>query len=610
MSLSGGGVAGAETSAGNLLAGAAQTASGQATAQAGNALNALSQFSYINPNDIYQANLPAQQDFLTNSLAQAEQQTQPYTSAGYGALNSLEGTLGISTPTAGWQNVMSAENAQLQNNAINQSNQDIISDLGQVNSAFPNWLLPTTQAANRAVIPQQTGLTTSGMAGYTSPPTTSAAFNPYGTTATQNASNVASSGGTGTSLVKPFDPTGAPLAATFNPAGSAQQKASSAAQSSPLNLSAPLSQYNANVTSPTGQQQTVQTNTGTDGLNLNDPTTEQSLLSHFLAGAPGLISSGVDQNGNPLSPSQRNQISQLYGALSQMGPIQQDQPLTAQQSQLVQQYQDGTLQMGVQPQSQVLGQYFNTPAYDLNFGNTGAAVDPNASPLQRFADSPQAALIGGYDPNASTLQNVTTNNPGYQFQMQQGNNAITTSAAASGLLNSGQFAKNIDTFSQGLANTDYQQYLNNLNNAYSNYSGLQNSTFTNYQTQLADLSGFGASYNPSNAILNTGTNQASVQGGYAANTAGVSNSFGQNAASVYSNLGTTQANATLAGANAQAQAQIGAANANAATSAGNASLGSALGSQVGPSLFSGTGLSSGASSGIASAAGGILGGLF
>lgn len=52
--------------------------------------------------------------------------------------------------------------------------------------------------------------------------------------------------------------------------------------------------------------------------------------------------------------------------------------------------------------------------------------------------------------------------PGYQFQMQQGMDAAQSSAAAQGGLMSGRTMRDLNTYGQGVANQDYQTYLNRL----------------------------------------------------------------------------------------------------------------------------------------------------
>lgn len=52
--------------------------------------------------------------------------------------------------------------------------------------------------------------------------------------------------------------------------------------------------------------------------------------------------------------------------------------------------------------------------------------------------------------------------PGYQFQLNQGLDAAQSSAAAHGGLMSGKTLADLNTYGQGMANQDYQTYLNRL----------------------------------------------------------------------------------------------------------------------------------------------------
>lgn len=70
--------------------------------------------------------------------------------------------------------------------------------------------------------------------------------------------------------------------------------------------------------------------------------------------------------------------------------------------------------------------------------------------------------------------------PGYQFNLQQGQQAIERSAAARGLLDSTGTLKNLDSYTQGLASNEYQ-------NAYNRYNQNQSNTFN----RLAQMAGVG-----------------------------------------------------------------------------------------------------------------------
>lgn len=71
----------------------------------------------------------------------------------------------------------------------------------------------------------------------------------------------------------------------------------------------------------------------------------------------------------------------------------------------------------------------------------------------------QGGVAGG---SASDAFNRYLNSTGYQFQLGQGQNAIVSSAAARGLLNSGATAKALTKYGQNLASTSFDNYLKQL----------------------------------------------------------------------------------------------------------------------------------------------------
>lgn len=76
----------------------------------------------------------------------------------------------------------------------------------------------------------------------------------------------------------------------------------------------------------------------------------------------------------------------------------------------------------------------------------------------------QAQLLGAkpVTPGTTSAFDNYLNSTGYDFQMDQGTRAITGSAAAKGLLNSGATAKALTTFGQGLASQSFNNYLTQL----------------------------------------------------------------------------------------------------------------------------------------------------
>lgn len=136
--------------------------------------------------------------------------------------------------------------------------------------------------------------------------------------------------------------------------------------------------------------------------------------------------------------------------------------------------------------------------------------------------------------------------PGYQFQLQQGENALQNSAAAQGNLLSGNTGAALEQYGQGMAQNDYTNVYNQALQEYQqSYNQFENNQ-TNEYNRLAGLAG-------------TGQNAASQLG-----------SLGQSAAS---NVG----NIDIAGGAQQGQSLQ---NAGAATASGYASLGNLLGSGV------------------------------
>jgi len=124
--------------------------------------------------------------------------------------------------------------------------------------------------------------------------------------------------------------------------------------------------------------------------------------------------------------------------------------------------------------------------------------------------------------------------PGYQFQVQQGDQALQNSAAARGGVLSSGTAKNLEAYNQGLASTDYQQVFNNsltqYQQAYNEYQQNQLNQFN----RLASVAGVGqtavgqtgqlgqaASNNLGNIFLTGGAQQGQdLQFGAAANASG------------------------------------------------------------------------------------------
>jgi hypothetical protein len=123
----------------------------------------------------------------------------------------------------------------------------------------------------------------------------------------------------------------------------------------------------------------------------------------------------------------------------------------------------------------------------------------------------------GYSALGTLQQNMpaytsafTTNDfqqdPGYQFDLQQGQQAIQRSAAASGGLVSGQGLTALNNYSQNMASNEFQ-------NAYNRYTNNQNNAYNKY----ASIAGLGQTANTSTgqAAMATGQGLASTATGAA-----------------------------------------------------------------------------------------------
>lgn len=196
--------------------------------------------------------------------------------------------------------------------------------------------------------------------------------------------------------------------------------------------------------------------------------------------------------------------------------------------------------------SQLFGQQQNNLNPYLQAGQQGvqslaSAFAPGGQLTQQF--------------QAPTAQEAE-NTPGYQFQLQQGLQALQRSAAAGGSLQGGGILKGITQYAQGLASTNYQ---NTYNNAFNSFQTNHNNALQG----LMALTGIGQNANAqyNSASQNYG-NQAAGNlkdlGLYEGNTGIGAAQYGGNA---QMNASQIAGQALTGGANAQAAGTVGAANA-------------------------------------------------
>jgi len=187
----------------------------------------------------------------------------------------------------------------------------------------------------------------------------------------------------------------------------------------------------------------------------------------------------------------------------------------------------------------VQGQVYNpyTTLGTTSANTLNAALSPGGSLTSQFS----------FDPNS------IASNPDYQFQLQQGLQAVKQAAAATGTLGSSQTLKGLTNYAGGLASSEIGQA---YNQALSTYQ-------TNYGNTLSSLglgtqTGLNASNSLSSALQNYGNTsgansiQTSEYGGaaglQAATTAG---QFGQQNATAQEQLALQQGAAKAGGSLAQ-----------------------------------------------------------
>ena len=163
--------------------------------------------------------------------------------------------------------------------------------------------------------------------------------------------------------------------------------------------------------------------------------------------------------------------------------------------------------------------------YDVTSGNLSPFISGGTNALKSLssllstggngANNPVLSLLGigmnGQPTGGGINPAAFENSPGYQFQLQQGTDAVTNSAAARGGLG-GNALKALQSYGSGLANQSWNQYLGNV-------SGGWNSLIS----QLTGLAGLGE--NAGSSLGNIGAGLAggmsnAIQGGGNAASAG------------------------------------------------------------------------------------------
>lgn len=159
--------------------------------------------------------------------------------------------------------------------------------------------------------------------------------------------------------------------------------------------------------------------------------------------------------------------------------------------------------------------------------------------LSRLANDPSFSTYGQTF-QAPTLEQAEQM-PGYQFQLQQGTDAITKQAAATGNLMSGNTGKALEDYGQGLASTDYGNLYNQALQTYMTNYNVWNNDTNNQFNREATVSGMGQ----------TAAGQEGALGQSAAgNMAGIDLTGGAQQAQQINNAAAARASGYVGGANA------------------------------------------------------------
>jgi hypothetical protein len=204
------------------------------------------------------------------------------------------------------------------------------------------------------------------------------------------------------------------------------------------------------------------------------------------------------------------------------------------------------------------------------YNNTSSLLSPYIT-AGNAALNQYAGLLGLSGYTAVDPTETLRSTPGYKWTMNQGLSAIGSAGASTGQYGSGAMAKGLLNYSQGLADTTYQNYLNNVGNLA--YRG---------QNAATSLGSFGTSTAQSQASLsgNTGNALASIYSGLGNATSNAYTTTGTSIANLYSDIGTSQSEGILGSALSNANSS----NSSISTLLGSLGL---LGGLAGSSLGSG-----------------------
>ena len=156
--------------------------------------------------------------------------------------------------------------------------------------------------------------------------------------------------------------------------------------------------------------------------------------------------------------------------------------------------------------------------------NAPSAYNQYAAGAQNANSMGQQLL--GVAPMGQGTQNAFNNylnSTGYNFMLGQGQQALTGSAAARGLLNSGATAKALTNYGQNLGSQYFNNYLNQL-------GASQSQSATNAQQYLSNLSGLGNQGLQAGQMIGQAGTTGGANAGSATQSAGMAQSNALNGA--------------------------------------------------------------------------------
>jgi hypothetical protein len=223
--------------------------------------------------------------------------------------------------------------------------------------------------------------------------------------------------------------------------------------------------------------------------------------------------------------------------------------------------QEKAAQQASQTQMAMFGQAQQNLSPYMNLGTSNMGnLQGAAGNLSNFANGPSLQNLLNFAGNTSGITNFANNfapptnqaqlaqTPGYQFTLNQGLESTQNSFAAQGLGSSGAAMKGAAQYATGLADTTYNQQLQNYLNTYQTGLGGQESAYSTGLGGLTSayssgLSGLQAPVNAYQNIVGTGANAA---GGLSQAALGTGQSIGSNILGA----GAAQAGGNIAAGNA------------------------------------------------------------